>query len=109
MYTAENHPLPKTIFESLIEKNALYCVSIYLSMDKQGMEQNLHLAQALLKNCIEEVRVVLLQHQLHENEIEDYLDPIAQLLHKVDLWRNPSDGLAIFLDSEVGLQYTNTF
>ena len=105
MYTAEKHPLPKATFETLIEKNALYCVSIYLSMDKLGMQQNLHLAQALLKNCLEEVQVELLQHQLHENEIEDYLEPIAQLLHKVDLWRNPSDGLAIFLDSEVGLRY----
>lgn len=105
MYTAEKHPLPKATFETLIEKNALYCVSIYLSMDKKGMQQNLHLAQALLKNCLEEVRVVLLQHQLQENEVEDYLDPIAQLLKKVDLWRNPSDGLAIFLDFEAGLQY----
>jgi len=104
MYTAEKHPLPKATFETLREMNALYCVSIYLSMDKQGMEQNLHLAQALLKNCLEEVRGVLLQHQLHEYEVEDYLDPIAQLLNKVDLLRNPSEGLAIFLDSEMGLQ-----
>ena len=105
MYTSKKNPLPKATFETLIDKNALYCVSIYLAMDKQGMEQNLHLAQALLKSCLEEVRLVLLQHQLHENEVEDYLDPIAQLLNKVDLWRNPSEGLAIFLDSEVGLQY----
>ena len=91
MYTAEKHPLTKTTFETLIKRNALYCVSIYFSMDKQGMQQNLHLAQALLKNCLEEVRVVLLQHQLHENEVEDYLEPIVQLLNRVDLWRNPSD------------------
>ncbi|WP_282049573.1 hypothetical protein [Maribacter aquivivus] len=105
MYTAEKLPLPKSTFESLMAKKTLHCVSIYLSMDKKGMEQNLHLAQAILKNCLEKVRTVLLQYQLHENEVEDYLDPITQLLGRVDLWRNPSDGLAIFLNPDTGLQY----
>jgi hypothetical protein len=100
MYTAEKLPLLKTTFESLMAKKAFHCVSIYISMDKKGMQQNLHLAQAKLKNCLKEVSTVLLQYQLHQKEVEDYLEPITQLLDRVDLWRNPSDGLAIFLDPE---------
>ncbi|MGO4917972.1 baeRF7 domain-containing protein [Maribacter spongiicola] len=105
MYTAEKLPLPKSTFESLMAKKALHCVSIYLSMDKKGMQQNLHLAQAKLKNCLKEVGTVLLKYQLNQKGVEDYLEPITQLLDRVDLWRNPSDGLAIFLDPETGLQY----
>ncbi|MDO1513937.1 hypothetical protein Q2T41_14850 [Maribacter confluentis] len=105
MYTAEKLPLLKTTFESLMAKKIFHCVSIYISMDKKGMQQNLHLAQAKLKNCLKEVSSVLLQYQLHQSDVEDYLEPISQLLDRVDLWRNPSKGLAIFLDPETGLQY----
>ncbi|WP_273568070.1 hypothetical protein [Maribacter halichondriae] len=96
MNTAEINPLPKESFESLMEKRALHCVSIYLPMDKKGKEQNLHLAQALLKQCINQVKNELSEYQMHDSEIADYLRPLEQLLDKVDLWRNPSDGLAIF-------------
>jgi len=105
MHTSEIHPLPKEIFESLMETHALHCVSIYLPMDKKGQEQNLHLAQTFLKQCINEVQKTLTEHQMHEDEVTDYLKPVEQLLDKVELWRNPSDGLAIFLDPEDGMQY----
>ncbi|WP_281542258.1 hypothetical protein [Maribacter aestuarii] len=105
MHTSEIHPLPKEIFESLIETHALHCVSIYLPMDKKGQEQNLHLAQGFLKKCINEVRDTLTQHQMHIDEINKHLDPVAQLLDRVDFWRNPSDGLAIFLNPKDGMQY----
>jgi len=105
MNTAKIHPLPKETFESLMEKHALHCVSVYLPMDKKGKEQNLHLAQALLKQCVNQVKNELSEHQMHESEIADYLRPVEQLLEKVELWRNPSDGLAIFLDPEDGMQY----
>ncbi|MGB5229820.1 MAG: hypothetical protein WBN55_16245, partial [Eudoraea sp.] len=83
----------------------LYCVSIFLPMDKKGKEQNMHLAQALLRQCINEAQKALTEHQMHMNDIEEYLRPVEQLLDKVQLWRNPSDGLAIFLDSEKGMRY----
>jgi len=89
----------------MMEKRALHCVSIYLPMDKKGKEQNLHLAQALLKQCINQLKTTLVEHQMHLDEIADYLTPVEQLLYKVELWRNPSDGLAIFLDPEDGMQY----
>lgn len=104
MYTPENHPLPKKAFEALANNHDLHCVSIYLPMHKAGKEQNLHLAQANLKSCIKEVHKILVKHQIHEDEINNYLKPIEELVAKIDLWRNPSDGLAIFLDKK-GLNY----
>ncbi len=103
MNTSEVHLLPTKTFESLMEKRALHCVTTYLPMDKKGKEQNLHLAQALLKQCINQLKTTLVDHQVHLDEIVDYLKPVEQLLYKVELWRNPSDGLAIFLDPEDGM------
>lgn len=105
MHTSEIHPLPKKIFESLLETRAPHCVSIYLPMDKKGQEQNLHLAQAFLKQCINDVQKTLAEHQMHSIEIEKYLESITQLLDTVELWRNPSDGLAIFLSPKDGMHY----
>lgn len=104
MNTFENHPLPKKTFETLAAKNDLHSVSIYLPMHKTGKEQNEHLAQANLKNCINEVHKTLAKYQLHKDEINNYLKPIEELISNIDLWRNPSDGLAIFLDKK-GLNY----
>ncbi|MCK5441719.1 MAG: hypothetical protein KAJ23_07505 [Maribacter sp.] len=105
MNTSEIHPLPKETFESLMEKSALHCVTIYLPMDKKGKEQNLHLAQARLKKCIRQAQEQLANRQMHVQDIADFLQPIEQLLDKVGLWRNPSDGLALFLDSGEALRY----
>lgn len=105
MNTSEKHPLPKKDFETLAGTHSLYCVSIFLPMDKKGKEQNMHLAQARLRQSINEVQKKLIEHQMHMNEIKEYLEPVEQLLDKVQLWRNPSDGLAIFLDSEKGMRY----
>ncbi len=104
MYTPENHPLKYEEFEALADRRALHSVSIFIPMDKTGKEQNEHLAQARLKNCIKEVHKELASYNMQEKEIKDYLKPIEDLLGDVGLWRNPSDGLALFLDHE-GLQY----
>ena len=103
MQVTETHPLPKKTFEKLANQRAMNCISIYLPMDKKGKEQNKHLAQAHLKTCINEVHKLLAQHQMHEDEITTFLKPLEQLLSKVELWRNPSDGLAIFLNPKEGM------
>lgn len=100
MNTLINYPLPKETFESLASVHGSNCVSIYLPMDKTGKEQNEHLAQANLKHCIKEVEKTLFEYQYSKEESKNYLEPIKKLIDNVGLWRNPSDGLAIFLDSK---------
>ena len=104
MKTSEFHPLPIKTFENLATNHELHCVSIYLPMDKKGKEQNKHLAQETLKECIKNVHKELQEYQLNDSEIISYLKPIENLIADVDLWRNPSEGLAIFLDKK-GLNY----
>jgi len=104
MYTSEFHPLPIKTFETLAANHYLHCVSIYLPMDKKGKEQNEHLAQETLKKCIKNVHKTLKEYQLSDTEISTYLKPIETLIADIELWRNPSEGLAIFLDKK-GLHY----
>ncbi|MFO7673510.1 MAG: hypothetical protein R6V74_07375 [Lutibacter sp.] len=104
MSTAIKHPLPKTIFENLANTHGLYCVSIYLPMHKDGKEQNERIAQATLKQCLKEVQKDLERHEMNSQDIKNYLKPIEALISNIELWRNPSDGLAIFLDKN-GLNY----
>ncbi|MFT4832046.1 MAG: hypothetical protein ACI815_001697 [Psychroserpens sp.] len=104
MQTLDNHPLPYKEFEILAEQRGMHSVSIYVPMDKKGKEQNEHLAQARLKSAIKEVHKTLETYNLTIGEIKKHLLPLEDLLRDVELWRNPSDGLAIFLDKD-GLQY----
>lgn len=99
-------PLAKNIFENLANTHGLHCVSIYLPMHKDGKEQNEHLAQVNLKYCIKQVNEALEKHQIEADKINDYLKPVEALLADVELWRNPSDGLAIFLDKKGMRHYT---
>lgn len=98
------HPLPKPIFENLANTHELHCVSIYLPMDKDGKEQNARIGQATLKQCLKKVTKDLERHEMDSNEIKKYLKPIDAMLTNIELWRNPSDGLAIFLNKN-GLNF----
>ncbi len=104
MYTSVNHPFPHKNLDSLASKHSTLAVTIYLPMHKGGKEQNEHLAQANLKRSIKEVHQILTNYQLSKAEINSYLKPIEGLIANVDLWRNPSDGLAVFLDQN-GVNY----
>lgn len=104
MYTSEYHPLPVKTFEALAANHYMHCVSIYLPMHKKGKEQNEHLAQENLKKCIKKVNKTLKKYLLSKEEINNYLKPIEALIADSELWRNPSNGLAIFLDKK-GMNY----
>lgn len=104
MKTSKFHPLPIKTFETLATNHSLHCVSIYLPMNKKGKEQNEHLAQEILKKCIKEVNKILQKHQLSNAKIASYLKPIEKLIADTELWRNPSEGLAVFLNKN-GLNY----
>lgn len=106
MYTAIDHPVPKATFEDLASAHGKNLISIYLPMDKNGKEQNRHIAQATLKHCIKEVEKTLKAHQYSKEESKNYLKPIQQLIDRIDLWRHPSDGLALFLNEKELTFYT---
>ncbi len=104
MSVATTHPLSKEIFENLANFQGSHCVSIYLPMHKDGKEQNERLSQGFLKQCLREAETKLEKYEMEPPEIKNYLKPAEALLADIELWRNPSDGLAIFLGKD-GMNY----
>ena len=104
MYTIEKLKFGPDTFKSLMGNRASHAVSIFLPLHKTGKEQNEHLAQSTLKRCIREVHNVLKLYHMNEGEIKDYIAQLKSLLEETEIWRKPSDGLAIFLDKK-GLNY----
>ncbi|MGI9546372.1 MAG: hypothetical protein ACR2MM_03985 [Flavobacteriaceae bacterium] len=98
-------PISQQKLEKLAKFNEQYCVSMYIPMYKSGKEQNQGLSQAHLKSCTKIAHQNLLAQGMDKSEAQQYLEPISELQTNVQLWRNPSDGLAIFLDKQNGLTY----
>lgn len=69
------------------------------------MEQNMELGPATLKQCINDAERQLKAYGITAKEISTYLNPVKELVSKRELWRNPSEGLAIFVDEKSGLQW----
>ena len=95
----------KTNFEKLAAITDSHCVSIYLPMYKKGKELNEGLGQSNLKSCLKKVHAVLVEYGYHETKINTFLEPIRNLIFELSFWRNPSEGLAIFLDRDNGFRY----
>ena len=98
-------PLSRSTFEALSKRQGTHAVSIYMPMYKGEKEQNEGLGQAKLKACIKEAYKYLEAYQLPEKELKEYLKPIEELVFNREVWRNPAEGLAIFLDKEHGMNF----
>lgn len=95
----------KKSFEQLAAISDTYCVSIYVPMYSGGKELNEGLGQSNLKNTLKQVHGNLAEYGYNETKINSYLEPIRNLIFDLSFWRNPSDGLAIFLDRDNGFRY----
>lgn len=73
-------------------------------MYKKGKELNEGLGQSNLKSCLKKVHAVLVEYGYDKSSVNDYLKPIRNLIFELSFWRNPSEGLAIFLDKDKGMR-----
>jgi len=103
MKEVREQPLTRSTFEALSKRHMAHAVSMYMPMYKGGKEQNEGLGQAKLKTCIKEVYKLLASYMVPQKEIQEYLKPIEAIVSDNEVWRNPADGLAIFLDKEYGM------
>lgn len=104
MKDVREQPLTRSAFEALSKRQVAHAVSMYMPMYKGGKEQNEGLGQATLKSCIKEVYTLLETYQLPQKELQEYLRPIEEIVSDYNVWRNPAEGLAIFLDKEQGMK-----
>ncbi|MGB5361175.1 MAG: hypothetical protein WBN27_14640 [Eudoraea sp.] len=98
------HTFTKKAFEQLASISNQYSVSIYLPMYKKGKELNEGLGQSNLKSCLKKVHAVLVEYGYDKSSVNAYLKPIRNLIFELSFWRNPSEGLAIFLDKDKGMR-----
>ncbi|MGB5227470.1 MAG: hypothetical protein WBN55_04355 [Eudoraea sp.] len=98
------HTFTKKAFEQLASIRNQYSVSIYLPMYKKGKELNEGLGQSNLKSCLKKVHAVLVEYGYDKSSVNAYLKPIRNLIFELSFWRNPSEGLAIFLDKDKGMR-----
>jgi len=101
--TAATEPeeMPGLLYKSLFEQLANYtsdcCISVYLPTHKAGMEVNENQDRITFKNTLQRLQTLLQQKGLSQNDIESITHPGYQLLTNDELWRNMSNGLAIFM------------
>ncbi len=100
-----NRPLSAKHLEQLAKLREANCVSIYIPMFKTGQEQNQGLGQAYLKSCLKSARLMLSERGMDRNKIEKYLKPVEELISEIQLWRHPSEGMAIFVNDTFGAEY----
>ncbi len=105
MTPTSSHPLAQEEFVRLAELRHPHAVTMYLPMDIKGKEQNRHLAQGRLKQCLKQAATELADWEVSAEQVTKLLEPARQLLNEVQLWRNPSEGLVIFLSPDADMEY----
>ena len=98
-------PFTKNTFEELAAIRDSYCISIYLPLQKRGMEHTKITGKIYLKNCLKEIYTILVDYGYNEPSINTYLEPIRNLVDDINFWRNTSKGLAIFLNRNNKIRY----
>src|SRR6056297_1851360 len=91
-------------FKNLAETHEPLCLSVYVPTFRAGKGVKEQYAQKELKNVIKQVRKLLIDRKLNDNEAEVFLRPLINLLDEKDFWTNQSDGLAIFYNSENNIE-----
>ncbi|MFA5417957.1 MAG: hypothetical protein WC341_05810 [Bacteroidales bacterium] len=102
-----NHfPISKAEFNELATTHDQHCVSIYIPTSGPGEKAETHQGQVKLKNSLKSVQITLSEYGLNTAEIDNYLDPVTDLMADKSFWRNQSDCLAIFLTGQSLRYYT---
>jgi hypothetical protein len=90
-------PLLREDFEALIADHSGPCVSLFLPTQRSGPETRQ--GPVRLRNLLRDAQERLLGHGLLPAEAGSLLAPAKNLLADDGFWREPEDGLAIFLSA----------
>ncbi|MDY7039380.1 MAG: hypothetical protein SVX38_00800 [Chloroflexota bacterium] len=99
--------LTRDDLRSVIRKPRGWCVSVFMSTHRAGRE--IQQDRIRLKNLLGEAEERLGASGLRVPEAKELLEPAGRLLHDGLFWQHQSDGLAIFLSSEVFRTYCLPF
>lgn len=90
-----------------MEQNRGLCVSIFMPAYRGGPESQQNSIR--FKNLLREAKERLQVNGLRELEAEKLLDPAQEFLMNSSFWKNQSDGLAVFISSDMFRYYRLPF
>jgi hypothetical protein len=90
----------------LAEEHSPFCVSIFIPTHQAGKETLQGQDKSRLKTQLKKVKVKLEAQELKDKEIDEFVQPIQDIIDNSDFWRHQSDGLAIFLSKNQFKKYT---
>jgi hypothetical protein len=88
---------------SLITKQKGYCISVFMPTYRSGAESQQN--QIRLRNLLRMAEEKLLSGGCRPQEAKTILEPVQALIGNVTFWRQQSDGLAIFISSDIFRYY----
>jgi hypothetical protein len=102
----EPEEMPGILYKSLFEQLANYssdcCITVYIPTHRAGMEVNEQQDKLSYKNALQQVQQQLLQKGLSQPAVEEILEPGYKLLREGDaIWRDMSNGLALFMSKDL--------
>ncbi|MCD6353834.1 MAG: hypothetical protein J7M06_06465, partial [Proteobacteria bacterium] len=95
--------LSKNELKTLMQKQKGLCVSIFMPTHRAGAETQQNPIR--LRNLLREAEDRLIAGGLRAQEVEELLTPAHAILGNGFFWRRQSEGLAMFLSSEVFRHY----
>lgn len=100
------HFFSEAEFDALSKKGGGCLVSIFIPTEQSGKEILEEKPQLMLKNLLKEVRNELERYYISDvRKVDEKLSSVEDLIEDTAFWRNQSDGLALFIDSDNNLSY----
>jgi hypothetical protein len=98
--------ISKSEFHRLAETHEQLCVSIYLPVESIGEEMGKQQGPKRLKATLPRLRSGLKEHNIKNAELDQYMDPIEDLMEREESWKNLEGCMAIFLNKQGMEHYT---
>jgi hypothetical protein len=98
--------ISKKRFMALAEINDSHCVSIYIPTHRYGKETIQGKDSLNLKNQLKDIKLKLELQGMKAVDIETFTKPITDLIDDRAFWVHQSDGLALFLSSDIFHTFT---
>ncbi len=97
------HNLTRDELKELMTQGSGFCVSLFMPTHRAGRE--VQQDPIRFKNLLREAEDRLIAAGQQATEAEGLLKPARQILNDSDFWRHQSDGLAVYLSSEMFRYY----
>lgn len=98
--------ISKNEFNKLASWHDQHCVSIYIPTTMAGVAGEKQQGPLRLKNALKQVKEKLNEYKLSPIDIENYLEPVKNLMDDKLFWGKQSNCLAIFLSKQLMQVYS---